>query len=104
MPQMSAAAAEPIAPAEPTGGVRPVVWGTWLGVMGVAAGAYALGGMTGTGWLHGSIVFNLLGGGTVVALILGARGNSPKRRLPWYLLAIGQAMFVTSDVLASNYE
>ncbi len=38
-----------------------------------------------------------------MALILGGRANSPKRRLPWQLLAIGQLMFLTADVLASNY-
>jgi diguanylate cyclase (GGDEF)-like protein/PAS domain S-box-containing protein len=72
--------------------------------MGLAACAYIFGGVTGIGWLHGSIVFNLLGGASIVALIFGARANSPKRRLPWYLLAVGQTMFVASDVLASNYE
>ena len=88
----------------PAAGVSRRIWVSVLLVMALAAGAYILGGVTGPGWLHGSIVFNLLGGGAIVALIVGARGNSPKRRLPWYLLAIGQAFFVTSDVLASNYE
>ena len=41
---------------------------------------------------------------SVVGLIVGARRNAPRRRLPWYLLAVGQALFVTSDVLAYNYE
>ena len=99
-------ASEPELPAEvpPAGGLHRALWASWLGVMALAAGAYAFGGVVGAGWLHGSLLFNLLGGGAVAALIVGARGNSPKRRLPWYLLAIGQAMFVTSDVLASNYQ
>ena len=53
-------------------------------------------------------MFNLIGGASVAALILGARHNSGHSRLagraPWYLLAAGQALFVTSDVLAYNYE
>ncbi len=88
----------------PAPGVSRLLWGGWLGVMGLLAGAYALGGVAGPEWLHGSLLFNLLGGGAIVALILGAHTNSPKRRLPWYLLAIGQGCFVASDVLASNYE
>ena len=88
----------------PAAGIGPRVWASVTALMALAAGAYIIGGLTGAGWLHGSIVFNLLGGAAIVALIAGARGNSPKRRLPWYLLAIGQGFFVASDVLASNYE
>jgi diguanylate cyclase (GGDEF)-like protein/PAS domain S-box-containing protein len=101
---MSAAAPEPLTQPPPAAGVSRLIWVAWLVVMGIIAGAYSLGGVIGESWLHGSLVFNLLGGAAVVALILGGRANSPKRRLPWQLLAIGQAMFVTSDVLASNYE
>jgi len=102
---MSTATAEPPAGEDSAAaGVGPLVWGCWLLVVGLAASVYAFGALTGTASLHGSLVFNLLGSAVVVALIAGARRNSPKRRLPWYLLAIGQAMFVTSDVLASNYE
>jgi len=92
------------APPDPAAGVSRPVWVGGLAAMAIAAGAYTLGGVFGPGWLHGSLLFNLLGGSAVVALIVGARSNSPKRRLPWYLLAIGQACFVTSDVLASNFE
>ncbi len=101
---MTAVPAERPIAEDPAPGVGPLAWGGWLALMGLAACAYILGGLTGAGWLHGSIVFNLLGGGAIAALIVGARVNSPKRRLPWHLLAVGQAMFVTSDVLASNYE
>jgi diguanylate cyclase (GGDEF)-like protein len=66
-------------------------------------GAYALANIFGPAWLASGLVFNLIGGSSVAALIVGARRNSD-RRLPWYSLAIGQALFVTSDVLAYNYE
>ncbi len=66
--------------------------------------AYIVAGATGPAWLASGLVFNLLGGASVAALLVGARRNSPKRRLPWYLLALGQAMFVTGDVLAYNYQ
>jgi hypothetical protein len=34
-------------------------------------------------WLASGLVFSLIGGSSVVALIVGARRNSG-RRLPWY--------------------
>jgi diguanylate cyclase (GGDEF)-like protein len=54
--------------------------------------------------VRSGLVFNLIGGVSVAALILGARRNSRRSRLPLYLLAVGQALFVSSDVLAYNYE
>jgi len=71
---MSATTAEP--PVRGAG-VSRAVWAGWLLVMGLGAGAYALGGLMGAAWLHGSLLFNLLGGGAIVALIIGARTNSP---------------------------
>jgi hypothetical protein len=79
-------------------------WVLYLGLMAVLTGGYLLAGVWGPGWLHSGLVFNLLGGASVAGLILGAWANAPKRRLPWYLLAIGQTLFVASDVLAYNYE
>ena len=54
--------------------------------------------------LLGGLVFTLVGGSSVIALIFGARRNSRHSRRPLYLLAVGQALFVASDVLAYNYE
>ncbi len=54
--------------------------------------------------MQNGLVFNLIGGASVAALILGARRNSRRSRRPLYLLAVGQALFVASDVLAYNYE
>ncbi len=79
-------------------------WVVYLLAMGALALVYALDGAMGAGWHHNGLLFNLLGGLSVAALIVGAEANEPKRRLPWYLLAVGQALFVTSDVLAYNYE
>jgi len=73
------------------------IWAPYLALMALGTTAYALLG-------HSGLLFNLLGGLSVAALIAGANLNAPRRRLPWYLLAIGQALFVTSDVLAYNYE
>jgi diguanylate cyclase (GGDEF)-like protein len=58
--------------------------------------------------LLGGLVFTLVGVSSVIALILGARRNSRHSRrggwAPLHLLAVGQGLFVTSDVLAYNYE
>ena len=48
-------------------------------------------------------VMNLIGASAVVATIVGARRNSPEHRLPWYLFAFSQALFVSGDVLSYNY-
>ena len=89
---------------EPAAETRRAPWLWYLGLTGLLAGGYILAGLFGPEWLHSGLVFNLLGGLSIAGLIVGARINAPNRRLPWYLLAIGQAMFVTSDVLAYNYE
>ena len=80
------------------------IWAPYLGLMALATAGYVVAGLTGPSWLHSGLVFNLIGGLSVAGLIAGANLHAPRRRLPWYLLAIGQALFVTSDVLAYNYE
>ena len=79
-------------------------WCVYLGAVGLLTSAYALAHISGPAWLRSGLVFDLIGGASVAALILGARRNAPGSRMPWYLLATGQALFVTSDVLANNYE
>jgi diguanylate cyclase (GGDEF)-like protein/PAS domain S-box-containing protein len=80
------------------------VWVPYLALMALGTAGYVLAGLSGPEWLHSGLLFNLLGGLSVAGLIAGAKIHAPRRKLPWYLLAIGQAMFVTSDVLAYNYE
>jgi len=77
---------------------------TYLLAVGLLTSGYALAHLLGPAWLKSGLVFNLIGGASVAALILGARSNSRRSRLPLYLLAIGQGLFVASDVLADNYE
>ena len=69
-----------------------------LGVAGVAL-AYLVGPL----WLNAGPVFNAIGASAAVAIVVGARRNRPSRRLPWYLFAAGQSLFVVGDVLAYNY-
>ncbi len=83
---------------------RRHAWWLYLAFMSVLTTAYVIAGFTGPHWLNGGPIYNVIGGSTVVALILGARKNSKERRLPWYLFALGQALFVSGDVLAYNYH
>jgi len=75
----------------------------YLGAMALLTSAYAVGQLSDTQWLKSGLVFNVIGGETILALIVGARRNSSHSRLPWYLFAVGQGLFVSSDVIASNY-
>ena len=78
-------------------------WFIYLVAMGALTAAYVLAHYLGVRWLNSGPVFNIIGGSTVLALIIGARRNSQSGRLPWYLIALGQACFVIGDVLAYNY-
>ena len=79
-------------------------WWIYLLALSALSAGYALAHFAGPVWLRSGLVFNLIGGASVAALILGARRCARGRRLPWYLFALGQGLFVTSDVLAYNYE
>ncbi len=84
--------------------LRRHAWWVYLAGIALLTAAYIYGHFVGARWLNSGPVYNVIGSSTVVALIVGARINSERRRLPWYLFALGQALFVGGDVLAYNYE
>jgi diguanylate cyclase (GGDEF)-like protein/PAS domain S-box-containing protein len=84
--------------------LRQQAWWLYLAGMAVLTAAYVYGHFLGPHWLNSGPVYNIIGGSTVVALFAGARMNPEARRLPWYLFAVGQALFVIGDALAYNYE
>ncbi|MEA2520750.1 MAG: hypothetical protein QOI81_396, partial [Actinomycetota bacterium] len=53
---------------------------------------------------HPSFLFNLIGLSSPFAIVLAVRMHRPKARAPWYFFALGQALFITGDVLAYNYQ
>ncbi|MDP9243368.1 MAG: PAS domain-containing protein [Actinomycetota bacterium] len=55
-------------------------------------------------FVHVGPVFNLIGATSIVAILVSLRMWKPVRRLPWMLMALGQAFFVTGDVITYNYE
>ena len=79
------------------------VWWMYLVAMIALTGAYVLAHLSGPPWLNSGPVYNLIGGSTIVAIVIGTRRHAPARRLPWYLLAVGQALFLASNIISYNY-
>jgi diguanylate cyclase (GGDEF)-like protein/PAS domain S-box-containing protein len=79
-------------------------WLIYLGCTTALIVGYGVAHLSGPGWLRSGLIFNLIGGLGVAALIIGAKRNSGASRLPIYLFAVGLTLFVTSDVLSYNYE
>ncbi len=105
-PTDRAPTSEPDSPAgarRPAGALRKHVWWLYLAAAATLTAGYVSAHFTGPRWLNGGPVYNVIGGSAVAALFLGARMNAT-RRLPWYLLAVAQTLFVTGDALAYNYE
>jgi PAS domain S-box-containing protein len=49
-------------------------------------------------------LFNGLGLSAAAAILIAVRLHKPKNRLPWYLFALGQTLFVAGDVITYNYD
>ena len=49
-------------------------------------------------------LFNVIGLSAPVAIVDRREDERPRQRLPWYLVATGQALFVAGDVITYNYE
>ena len=67
-------------------------------VLAVAATAlyYGLG--------QSSVLFNLIGLSSPILILVAVRIHQPEKRWPWYLIAIGQLIFIAGDVVSYNYE
>ena len=48
--------------------------------------------------------YDVVGASAVVVALVGVHINRPDRRLPWWLLATGQALFVAGDVMWNYYD
>ena len=51
-----------------------------------------------------SLLYDAIGASAVAVALIGVWRNRPERRLPWVLMAIGQASFVAGDLLWNWYE
>jgi len=79
-------------------------WLVFLGWMAVVTLAYGTSHFTGPQWLNSGLVFNVIGVSAIGAILVGASHNVRGRRLPWYLFALGQTLYVLGDVFSDNYE
>jgi diguanylate cyclase (GGDEF)-like protein/PAS domain S-box-containing protein len=52
---------------------------------------------------HISYVFNTIGASSPILILLAARRHPKGRRAAWYLFALGQALFISGDVVSYNY-
>jgi len=78
-------------------------WLIFLGWMAAVTAAYGVAHFTGPHWLNSGPAYNVIGVSAVVAILVGAGRNVPGRRLPWYLFALGQTLYVLGDVFSDNY-
>src|SRR5664279_4938840 len=74
--------------------------GRWWAIYLVAGTAMTLAFLV----LHANILFNIVGLSSPIAILLGVRLNRPAQRLPWFLFAAGQGLFVAGDILSYNYQ
>ena len=74
-------------------------WIWYLVVLETALLAYLLAPGFRQGWL-----FNLIAVSSPIAILCAVRMWKPDTRTPWYLFALGQALFVAGDVITYNYD
>ncbi len=76
----------------------------WAAYFALGALALVVHRMLESGSLTQSWFYDVVGGSAVVAAFIGIARNRPERRLPWYLMAAGQALFVAGDIMWNWYE
>ena len=73
--------------------MRKRAWWLFLLLMAPIVGLYLFGPEV----FNQGPVFNGIGLSAVVAIVVGVRLHRPSDRRPWYLFAVGQALFVSGD-------
>lgn len=53
---------------------------------------------------HDSYWFNAIGISSPLLVMVAVEIHRPRHRIPWYLLALGQMLFIAGDVVAYNYN
>ncbi len=76
--------------------MRNRAWLLYPAVATVATAVYFASG-------HISYLFNIIGLSSPVLIFVATRLHRPERRAPWYLIALGQALFIAGDILSYNY-
>ena len=76
---------------------------SWLAYLGAAVTAIFVY-LFSSGALHTGPMMNAIGASSVLAMVIGVSMHRPTHRLPWILIGLGQAFFITGDVISYNYE
>ncbi|MBE2293335.1 MAG: hypothetical protein IAF00_00220, partial [Phycisphaerales bacterium] len=53
---------------------------------------------------HDSYWFNAIGISSPLLTMVAVELHRPRHRAPWYLLALGQMLFIAGDIVAYNYN
>ena len=76
----------------------------WLAFLAVGAVGLAIHASLETGSLTQSFVYDAIGASAVLIALIAISRHAPDRRLPWLLMAFGQALFVAGDLAWNWYE
>jgi PAS domain S-box-containing protein len=88
-----------LAPTAGSRAVNPKYWLIYLGIGGAALALFLL-----VPTLRLGPVFNLIGLSGAVVILAASRDRPRGDHLPWILIAVGQVLFVTGDVITYNYS
>ena len=76
----------------------------WMAYLAIGAAVLVVHSALETGSLFQSLLYDVVGVSAVVVALIGVWRNRPERRLPWILMAAGQAFFVAGDLMWNWYE
>jgi diguanylate cyclase (GGDEF)-like protein len=76
----------------------------WAAYFALGALALVVHRLLESGSLSQSWFYDIVGGSAVVVAFVAIARNKPDRRLPWWLMAVGQGLFVAGDVMWNWYE
>jgi len=76
----------------------------WTAYLAAGSAALALHAALPTGSMAQSLTYDAIGASAVVITLIAIRRFRPDRRLPWLLMASGQALFVAGDLMWNYYE
>ncbi len=76
----------------------------WTAYLAAGAAALALHAVLETGSMAQSLLYDAIGASAVVITLISVQRFRPDRRIPWLLMALGQALFVAGDLMWNYYE
>jgi diguanylate cyclase (GGDEF)-like protein len=76
----------------------------WMAYLAVGAVFLVVHAALETGSMAQNLTYDVVGASAVAVALVGVRSNRPDRRLPWLLMAFGQALFVMGDLTWNWYE